>query len=158
MSREEKGKQKNGKTPATKTAKEKRAAKILKRNLKKYSEQKANMNKGEFEESVKFNLSDIVQYSSNNIVVKNILVRNTCVIQVLLFDFGKVQVYKKSPFSRFIYITEGKAEVVINNNSTFMQKGDSILIPGTVNSSIEANQPFKMICTTIKNDQKIRKK
>jgi hypothetical protein len=53
------------------------------------------MNKGEFEESVKFNLSDIVQYSSNNIVVKNILVRNTCVIQVLLFDFGKVQVYKK---------------------------------------------------------------
>jgi len=110
------------------------------------------MNKGEFEESVKFNLSDIVQYSSNNIVVKNILVRNTCIIQVLLFDFGKVQVYKKSPFSRFIYITKGKAEVVINNNSTFMQKGDSILIPGTVNSSIEANQPFKMICTTIKND------
>ncbi|MFD2726487.1 cupin domain-containing protein [Hyunsoonleella rubra] len=110
------------------------------------------MNKGEFEESVKFNLSDIVQCSSNNIVVKNILVRNACVIQVLLFDFGKVQVYKKSPFSRFIYIIEGKAEVVINNNSTFMQKGDSILIPGTVNSSIEANQPFKMICATIKND------
>jgi quercetin dioxygenase-like cupin family protein len=110
------------------------------------------MNKGEFEESVTFNLSDIVQYSSNNIVVKNILVRNTCVIQVMLFDFGKVQVYKKSPFSRFIYIIEGKAEVVIDNNSTFMQKGDSIVIPGTVNSSIEANQPFKMICTTIKND------
>ena len=97
-------------------------------------------------------MSDIVQYISNNIVVKNILVRNTCVIQVLLFDFGKVQVYKKSPFTRYIYIIEGKAEVVINNNSTFMQKGSSILIPGTVNSSIEANQPFKMVCTTIKND------
>jgi quercetin dioxygenase-like cupin family protein len=110
------------------------------------------MKNGDFEESVTFNLSDIVQYSSNNIVVKNILVRNKCVIQVMLFDFGKVQEYKKSPFSRFIYIIEGKAEVVIDNNSTFMQKGDSILIPDTVNSSIEANQPFKMICTTIKND------
>lgn len=110
------------------------------------------MKNSEFEENVTFNLSDIVEYISNHIVVKNILVRNTCVIQVLLFDFGKVQVYKKSPFSRFIYIIEGKAEVVINNNSTFMQKGSSILIPGTVNSSIEANQPFKMICTTIKND------
>jgi mannose-6-phosphate isomerase-like protein (cupin superfamily) len=46
----------------------------------------------------------------------------------------------------------GKAEVVINNNSTFMQKGDSILIPGTVNSSIEANRPFKMLCVTAKID------
>ena len=110
------------------------------------------MKNGEFEENVTFNMSDIVQFISNKIVAKNILVRNTCVIQVLLLDFGKVQVYKKSPFTRFIYIIEGKAEVVINNNSTFMQKGSSILIPGTVNSSIEANQPFKMICTTIKND------
>ena len=116
------------------------------------------MENEDFEEAITFNLSDIIDYKSNEIVVKNILVKNTCVVQVILFDFGKVQVYKKSPFSRFIYIMVGKAEVVINNNSTFMQKGDSILIPGTVNSSIEANQPFKMICTTIKNDQKIRKK
>ncbi|WP_165915764.1 cupin domain-containing protein [Tenacibaculum skagerrakense] len=53
---------------------------------------------------------------------------------------------------RFIYIVEGKAEVVINKNSTFLQKGDSILIPGNEESSIEANQPFKMLCTTIKKE------
>ncbi|WP_299111043.1 cupin [uncultured Winogradskyella sp.] len=95
---------------------------------------------------------DLLSYSSNTIQVKNIVVGNACVIQVFAFDFGKVQLYKKSPFSRFIYIIEGKAEVVINNNSTFMQTGDSILIPGTASSSIEANLPFKMICTTIKTD------
>ncbi len=38
MSKEKKGTRKNGKTPAVKTAKEKKAAKILKRNSKKYSE------------------------------------------------------------------------------------------------------------------------
>jgi hypothetical protein len=38
MSKENKGKKKNDKTPAVTTAKEKRAAKILKRNLRRNSE------------------------------------------------------------------------------------------------------------------------
>lgn len=110
------------------------------------------MKNKEYKEATTHRLSQLTKYSANTVVVKNILVRNTCVIQMLLFDFGKVQEYQKSPFSRFIYILEGKAEVVINNNATFMSKGDSILISGTVNSSIEAKEPFKMICTTVKND------
>ncbi len=108
------------------------------------------MENGEFEESKKFNLVHALEYISNTIVVKNIMVENDCVIQVFVFDYGKVQPYEKSPFSRFIHIIEGKAEVVINDNSTFMQKGDSIIIPGHSNCSIEANHKFKMICTTIK--------
>lgn len=158
MSREKNGKQKNDKTPATKTAKEKRAAKVLKRNTKRTSEQHQVMENEDFDEAIIFNLSDIIDYKSNDIVVKNIVIRNPVVIQYLLFDFGKVQVYKKSPFMRFIYIAEGKAEVVINNNSTFLQKGDSILIPGNVESSIEANQPFQMLCTTVKSEQKFMMK
>jgi quercetin dioxygenase-like cupin family protein len=108
------------------------------------------MEKGEFEESKKFNLADELEYISNSIVAKNITVENNCIIQAFVFDYGKVQPYESSPFSRFIYIIEGKAEVVVNDNSTFMQKGDSILIPGHSTSSIEANHKFKMICTTIK--------
>ena len=109
------------------------------------------MENGEFEESITFNLADILEFKSNAIVVKNIMVENNCVIQAFVFDYGKVQSYEKSPFSRFIHIIEGKAEVVINDNSTFMQKGDSILIPGHSTSSIEANHKFKMICTTTKD-------
>ncbi|WP_242095122.1 cupin domain-containing protein [Aestuariivivens sediminicola] len=110
------------------------------------------MENEDFEVGITFNLSNILDYNSNDIVVKNILIRDAVVIQCLLFDFGKVRAFEKSPFLRFIYIVEGKAEVVINNNSTFLQKGDSILIPGNTESSIEANQPFKMLCVTEKND------
>jgi quercetin dioxygenase-like cupin family protein len=113
------------------------------------------MEEENFDEAITFNLSNIIDYKSNDILVKNIVIRNTVIIQYLLFDFGKVQVYKKSPFLRFIYIVEGKAEVVINKNSTFLQKGDSILIPGNEESSIEANQPFKMLCTTIKKNRNL---
>ena len=108
------------------------------------------MKNSEFEESTIFNLVGLLNYSSNGIELKNIIVENACVVQALAFDFGKVQLYEKSPFSRFIYVIEGKAEVVVNNSSTYMQTGDSILIPGTVCSSIEANLPFKMICITMK--------
>lgn len=108
------------------------------------------MENEDFDEAITFNLSNIIDYKSNSIVVKNILIRDSVVIQYLLFDFGKVQVFKKSRFLRFVYIEEGKAEVVINNNSTFLQKGDSILIPENLESSIEANLPFKMLCTTVK--------
>ncbi|TCP21182.1 hypothetical protein EV195_1222 [Tenacibaculum skagerrakense] len=38
MSREKNGKQKKDKTPAAKTAKEKRVAKVLKRKTKRFSE------------------------------------------------------------------------------------------------------------------------
>ncbi len=110
------------------------------------------MQTGEFEESITFNLADILEFNSNAILVKNISVQNNCVIQAFAFDFGKVLSHKESPFIRFLHIIEGKAEVVINGNSTFMQSGDSILIPAFASSSIEANQRFKIICVTIKNE------
>ncbi len=109
------------------------------------------MEPGEFEELKTFNLVDVLEYSSNAIVVKNIMVQYNCVIQAFVFDFGKVQSFEKSPYSRFIHIIEGKAEMVINKNSTFMQMGDSIIVPAYTFSSIEANHKFKMICTTIKD-------
>lgn len=110
------------------------------------------MESGEFEESRTFNLKDLLEFSNNAIVVKNINVQNNCVIQAFVFDYGKVQPYKKSPFFRFIHIIEGKAEVVINENSNFLQKGDSILIPPYTPCSIEANHKFIMICVTTRSE------
>jgi len=109
------------------------------------------MEKGEFEESKTFNLGNLLEYSTNTIVIKNISIRNNCVIQAFVFDFGKVLSHDESPFTRFIYVVEGKAEVVIKGNSTFMVKGDSILIPAYTTSSIEANHKFKMLCVTVKS-------
>ena len=108
------------------------------------------MEKGEFEESKTFTLADILEFNSNAIVVKNISVQNNCTIQAFAFDFGKVLPYNESPFIRFIHIIEGKAEVVINGNSTFMRRGDSIIIPAFKPCSFEANHKFKMLCTTMK--------
>ncbi|WP_036381947.1 cupin domain-containing protein [Muricauda sp. MAR_2010_75] len=110
------------------------------------------MDKGEFEESKTFNLADMLEFNSNAIVVKNISVQESSIIQAFAFDFGKVLSHNESPFIRFIHIIEGKAEVVINGNSTFMGRGDSIIIPASTPCSFEANHKFKMLCVTIKNE------
>ena len=81
------------------------------------------MKNGDFDQSITFNLVDAIGNLSNSIVVANILDENTCTIQAVAFDFGKSLFYRKSTFSRFIPIIEGKAEVVTNNNSTFIQSG-----------------------------------
>lgn len=110
------------------------------------------METGEFEESKTFNLANILEFDSNAIVVKNICLQDNCVIQAFAFDFGKVLSHGESPYIRFVHIIEGKAEVVINGNSTFMQRGDSIIIPASAPCSFEANHKFKMLCTTMKNE------
>ncbi|XLS30831.1 cupin domain-containing protein [Flavobacteriaceae bacterium M23B6Z8] len=110
------------------------------------------MERGDFENSSTFNLVDALLYHSNSIVTKTIIATKDCFIKVLVFDYGKVQSYVASPVTRFIHIIEGKAEVVINENSTFLQSGDSIIIPAHTSSSIEANHKFKMICCTIKSE------
>lgn len=107
------------------------------------------MKNGDFDPSVTFHLKDILGYSSNKIVKADIVTGKNCTIQAFAFDFGKVMSFDKSTFQRLVHIIEGKAEVVIGNNSTFMQQGDTILIPSGTNSSIEANHQFMMICVAI---------
>ncbi len=108
------------------------------------------MHTEEFEESKTFNLTNILEFNSNAIVVKNICIQDNCVLQAFAFDFGKVLSHAESPYLRFVHIIEGKAEVVIDGNSTFMLRGDSIIIPTSTVCSFEANHKFKMLCATIK--------
>ena len=104
----------------------------------------------DFTHSVSFNLKDLLEYNSNKIAMATVVRDKNCTVEAFAFDFGKVKSFEKSHFLRFIHVIEGKAEVVLHNNSTFLQQGDSILIPPDTHCSLEANEKFKMICTTIR--------
>jgi len=109
------------------------------------------MKNHDFEQLCIFNLARELEYISNTIVIKNIAVQEDCTIQGFAFDYGKVWMSEKSPFLRFVLIIEGKAEIVIDNNSTYLHSGDSFIIPANTTSYIEANQKFKMLCTSIRS-------
>lgn len=105
----------------------------------------------EFKKLIAFRIKDKLDYVSNTIVTKHILNEKTGNIMALAIDYGKVYLPKATPFSTFIQIIEGEAEVVINEQSTYLQNGDCIIIPGHTIHTIEANRRFKMLSIILKS-------
>ncbi len=105
----------------------------------------------EFENLTAFNIGDKLRYVPNTIVVKHILNKKTGNIMALALDYGKVYKPKLTPFSTFINVIEGKAEFVLDNLSTYLQTNDSMIIPGHVSYTLEANQRFKMLSIILKS-------
>ena len=105
----------------------------------------------EFEKLVPFNMEEMLKYESNSVVLKHILNEKTGNIKALALDYGKVYEPKPTPFSTFIKIMDGKAELVAANVSTFLKKNDAIIIPGHTEYTMEANERFKMLSIILKS-------
>lgn len=94
---------------------------------------------------------EIIEYVPNSVVNKTILKKATGSVNVMSFDSGEGLLENISPFDSYIQIIEGKAEIVINNISTLLQAGQSIVIPAHSQNSINPNGRFKLIQTVIKS-------
>ncbi len=106
----------------------------------------------ELEKSKVYLISQIVEYISNSVVSKTILEKLPCNISALAFDEKEGLSEKTSPFDAFAQIIEGKAEIIIEGATYFMEEGECIIIPAHKSHSIKGNKRFKMIVTIIRSD------
>jgi len=109
------------------------------------------MNQTELEKSKVYIIKEITKYISNAVVSKTILKKTTGNISVMAFDMNEGLAEKISPFDSFAQIIEGKAEIIIDGTSFFLETPEVIIIPAHKSSSIKANERFKMILTVIKS-------
>lgn len=109
------------------------------------------MDINELEKSKAHITVEIIEYVPNSVVIKTILKKSTGNISVMSFDSGEGLTEKTSPFDTFAQIIEGKAEIVINGESNFLQTGQSIVIPAHESNYVKPNGRFKMILTVIKS-------
>ena len=109
------------------------------------------MDKLRFESSKAFIVTDILEYLPKSIVIRSILRKTTGHVTAVSFDSGEILVGKISPFDTLIQIIDGKSEIVIDDQSNFLEVGQSIIIPAHTSSVIKANVRFKMISTIIKS-------
>jgi len=84
-------------------------------------------------------------------VIKTILKKSTGNISVMSFDSGEGLTEKTTAFDTFAQIIDGKAEIVINGISNFLNTGQSIVIPAHAPNFVRPNGRFKMILTVIKS-------
>ncbi len=96
-------------------------------------------------------VNEIIQYAENTVASRLILKKTTGSITLMSFDKGQGLQESVSPFESFSHIIDGRAEMVINNVSYFLETGMCIVIPAHTNNSIKPNGRFKMILTTIKS-------
>lgn len=105
----------------------------------------------EIEKSKTHILIEIIEYISNSVVTKTIIRKTTGNVSIIAIDTGETLAEKISPFDTFIQIIDGNAEVVINENSNILKKGEAIIIPAHTSHLVKANERFKMISTVIKS-------
>ena len=71
------------------------------------------------------NTNSIVDYASNSVVIKSIINKPTGSIYAVALDSGEVLNGKIIPFDTFIQIIDGKAEILIDDNSNLLKAGQS---------------------------------
>ena len=109
------------------------------------------MGNTEQEKSQIFIVVEIVEYVPNSVVIKSIIKKTTGNIPVSSVDTGEDLARKISPFDTFIQVIDGKAEVVINDQSHMLDIGHAIIIPAHSPNIIRSNVRFKIISTVIKS-------
>jgi quercetin dioxygenase-like cupin family protein len=110
------------------------------------------MSTTEIEKSKALIIVEIIEYVPNSVVSKTIIKKSTGTVSVIAVDSGEGLTEKTSPFDTFAQIIEGKAEIVIDGKSKFLETGQSIIIPAYTSNIIKAQERFKMILTAIKSD------
>jgi len=98
-----------------------------------------------------FIVVEIIEYIPNSVVIKTIIKKTTGNVTVSSVDTGEALTERTSPFDNFIQVIDGKAEVLINEESHLLETGQSIIIPAHSRNIIKANERFKIISTVIKS-------
>ncbi len=109
------------------------------------------MENTEVEKSKVFIIVEIIEYVPNAVVIKTIIKKTTGNVTAVSFDSGENLTEKISPFDTFIQIIEGRAEILIDDDSHTLETGQSIIIPAHTRNTFKANERFKMISTIIKS-------
>jgi len=94
---------------------------------------------------------EIIEYESNSVIIKTIIKKTTGNVSVISLDEGEELIERISPFDSFAQIIDGRAEIIIDGQSIYLNTGQSLIIPAHTPNKIIANQRFKMILTVIKS-------
>ena len=83
-------------------------------------------------------------------MIKTIIKKPLEISSAVSFDSGEVLSEKKIPINSFVQIIDGQAEVVINGNSSFLETGQSKIIPAHSSNIVKVKERFKMISLLLK--------
>jgi quercetin dioxygenase-like cupin family protein len=103
------------------------------------------INKGE-----KFNVEETVVYSTQAVVSKAVLKKETGNVTLFAFDAGEGLSEHTAPFDAMVTILDGQAEIRIGGQPHVLKAGEAIIMPANISHALKAIERFKMMLIMIK--------
>lgn len=95
-------------------------------------------------------IKDAIEYSSDSIVSKMLIKKDTGNLTLFAFDKGQSLSEHTAPFDAAVHILDGAAEIVIGGKSYVLNAGEFIVMPADIPHAVKAAEKFKMLLTMIK--------
>lgn len=103
-----------------------------------------------FEKGTVLNLAQLVDYSSEGVVSKQVLKNEAGNITLFSFDKGQGLSAHTAPFDAMVQVLDGEVEIKINDVPHLLKQGESIIMPANITHALFAVKKFKMLLTMIK--------
>jgi quercetin dioxygenase-like cupin family protein len=99
----------------------------------------------------KFAVTDTVGYSTQSVVSKQLIKKETGNITLFAFDAGEGLSEHTAPFDAMVYILDGEVEIKIGGKPHILGKDEAIIMPANISHALKAIQKFKMMLIMIKD-------
>lgn len=105
----------------------------------------------EFQKGVKFSYKNSIEYTPSAVVSTHVLKKDTGNVSLFAFDKGEGLSEHTAPFDAIVEVVDGKAEIIINGASHFLESGEMIIMPANIPHALHAVEQFKMVLTMIRS-------
>jgi quercetin dioxygenase-like cupin family protein len=96
------------------------------------------------------NLVSLIDYQEGSVVSRMLIDKKTGTLTLFAFDEGQGLSEHTAPFDAFVYILDGKAEIVISSKTHNVDTGEIIIMPANEPHSLKALEKFKMMLVMIR--------
>lgn len=96
------------------------------------------------------NLVALIDYQAGTVVSRTLIDKQVGTLTLFAFDEGQGLSEHTAPFDAFVYILDGKAEVVISRKAYSVGTGEMIIMPANEPHSLKAVEKFKMMLIMIR--------
>ena len=95
-------------------------------------------------------MDGLVDYQDGSIVSREIIKNDKGTVTVFTFDAGQGLSEHTAPFDAIVYVLDGEAKVLIDNDINLVNQGEMIIMPANKPHALEASQRFKMLLIMVR--------
>jgi quercetin dioxygenase-like cupin family protein len=96
-------------------------------------------------------LLNLVDYSTDAVVSKTLLDKQTGTITLFSFDAGQGLSTHSAPYDASVYVLDGKVEITISGKASVVSAGQFIIMPANQPHALKAIEKFKMLLIMIRD-------